>query len=92
MKPPKNTKEVREFICIVNYYRDMWAKRSHILHPLTALTSHKVKFKWTDLEPKSFDDTKLAVSRDTLLAYPDLNKRFDINTDAREYQLVSVIR
>ena len=34
MKPPKNTKEVREFICIVNYYRDMWSKRSHLINPL----------------------------------------------------------
>ena len=44
MKPPKNTKEVRVFIGIFNYYRDMWYKRSHLIHPLTALTSHKVKF------------------------------------------------
>ena len=50
MKLPKNTKEVHAFIGIVNYYRDMWAKRSHLLHPLTTLTSHKVKFKCTDLE------------------------------------------
>ena len=28
---------------------------------------------------------------DTLLAYPYFNKRFDIHTDARNYQLVSVI-
>ena len=70
MKTPNNTKEVLAFIGIVNYYRDMWAKRSHLLDPLTALTSHKVKFKWTDLEQKAFEGIKRAVSRDTLLAYP----------------------
>ena len=91
MKPPKNTKEVREFIWIVNYYRDIWAKRSHILHPLTALTSNKVKFKCTELEQKAFEDIKRAVSQDTLLVYPDFNQRFDIHTDASDYQLGSVI-
>ena len=91
MTPPKNTKEVRAFIGIVNYYRYMWAKRSHLIHPLTALTPNKVKLKWTDVEQILFDDIKCAVAQDTLLAYPDLNKYFDIHTDVRNYQLVSVI-
>ena len=91
MKPPKNTKEVHTFIGIVNYYRDMWSKRSHLLNTLTALTSHKVKFKWTDLEQKAFDDIKRAVSQDTLLLYPDFNQRFDIHTYVRNYHLGAVI-
>ena len=82
MKPPINTKEVHAFIGIVNYYRDMWAKRSHLLHPITALTSNKVKFKWTDLEQKVFEDIKRAISQDTLLAYPDFNQHFGIYSDA----------
>ena len=44
----------------------MWSKRSHILHPLTALTSHNVKFKWNDVEQKEFDAIKRAVSQETL--------------------------
>ena len=91
MKPPKNTKEVREFIGIFNYYRYMWAKRSHLLHPLTALTSHKVKSKLTDKEHKMFDDNQCDVSQDTLLAYPDFNERFIIRADARDYHLGALI-
>ena len=83
MKPPKNTEKVRTFIVIFNYYRDMWSKRSHLIYPLTALMSHKVKFKWTDVEHKSFYDIKRAVSQDTLLSYPNFNQHFDIHTDAR---------
>ena len=79
------------FMGIVQYYRDMWTKLSHLLHPLTALTPHKVRFKRTDLEQKAFDDIKRAVSQDTLLAYPDFNGPFDIHTDARDYQLGAVI-
>ena len=72
--PPKTTKHVRAFIGLVNYYMDMWDRRSHLIHPLTALTSNKVKFKWTDVEQKGFDDIKRDVAHDTLLPYPDFNK------------------
>ena len=92
MTPPKNNKEVPAFLCLVKYYRDMWAIWSHLLHPLTELTSPKESFKWTDVEQMAFDDIKRTVAYDTLLEYPDFNKRFDIHTDARYYQLVSVIR
>ena len=54
MTPPKNMKQVWAFIGVINYYRDMWARRSHILHPLMALTSPKVRFKWISVEEKSF--------------------------------------
>ena len=50
-----------------------------------------MKFKWTDVEQKSFDDIKCTVSHDTLLLYLDFNKRFDIHTDAINYQLGAVI-
>ena len=69
----------------------MWDRRSHLLHPLMALTSPKVKFKWTHVEQKEFDEIKSTVSHDNLLAYPDSNKQFDIQTDSRNHQLGAVI-
>ena len=77
--PPINIKQVRAFVGLVNYYRYIW---SHLLQPLTALTSTKIKFKWTDVEQKAFNKIKRIVARDTLLIYPYFNEHFDIHTDA----------
>ena len=91
MTPPSNNKEVCLFVCLVNYYRDMWYRRSRLLNPLTALTSPKVRFKWADVEQKTFDDIKCTVAHDTLLSYPDFNKRFGIHTDIIDSQLGATI-
>ena len=47
--PPINTKNMRAFIGLVNYYRDMWPRRSHLLQPLTVLVPYEVRFKYTDV-------------------------------------------
>ena len=88
---PKNTKQVRKFIGMINFYRDMWAKRSEILAPLTKLCSKKVKFKWTEIENNAFEEAKRVISKDVLLSYPDFNKEFVIHTDASKYQLGACI-
>ena len=36
----------------------MWKMRSHMLVPLTKLTSIKNKFKWTNVEQDDFDEIK----------------------------------
>ena len=37
LTPPKNTKDLRRFLGMVQYYRDLWVKRSEMLAPLTNL-------------------------------------------------------
>ena len=36
-------------IGLVNYYRNMWEKGSHMLQPQTILTPDKFKFEWTEM-------------------------------------------
>ena len=91
MAPPKTKKELRAFIGMVNYYRDMWLRRSHVLAPLAALTSKTAKWKWGSEEQKAFDKMKQIIGRETMLAYPDFNKEFVIHTDASHTQLGAVI-
>lgn len=76
---------------MINYYRDMWRRRSHVLAPLTRLTSKNVKWEFGDAERKAFAESKKILSKEAILAFPNFNKEFIIYTDASKYQLGGVI-
>ena len=82
---------MRRFIGMINFYHDMWIRRSGVLAPLTALTSKTVPWKWTDVEQTAFDTIIRIISRDVLLSYPDFNIPFEIHTDASNHQMGAVI-
>ena len=91
MQPPKTKRQLRRFIGMVNYYRDMWKRRSHNLAPLTTLSGKTVKWKWTNECQNAFETIKRSIARKTLLNFPDFDKEFHIYTDSSEFQLGSVI-
>ena len=88
---PKTHKQLRQFICMINFYRDMWQKRSEILVPLTALTSKNFKYKWIYKHQNCFDAIKCVIGSEVLLAYPDFNAPFEIYTDASKLQIGAFI-
>jgi len=45
LNPPNNVKELRHFLGMVQYYRDMWAKRSEMLAPLSDLVGECEEMK-----------------------------------------------
>ena len=77
---------------MVQYYRDLWKGRSHILAPLTDLVGKsKKKLKWTNEHQQAFNNMKKTIAKETILAYPDFSKTFDVHTDASDRQLGAVI-
>ena len=78
---PKTRKQLRQFISIINFYHDMWHKRSEILAPLNALTSKNVKYDWKDEHQRCFEAIKRVIGREVLLGYPDFNAPFEIHTE-----------
>ncbi len=101
---PNNVKELRHFLGMIQYYRDMWAKRSEMLAPLSDLvgecgetkTTRKNKVKktpwyWDSIHQIAFDNVKAAIVKEVVLAYPDFLKPFEIYTNASTKQLGAVI-
>jgi hypothetical protein len=89
---------------MVQYYQDMWAKRSGMLAPLTDLvgeceetkTTKKNKTKkkpwwWDPIHQKAFDNVKAAITKETVQAYPDFLTPFEIYRDASSMKLGAVI-
>jgi hypothetical protein len=101
---PNNIKELRHFLRMVQYYRDMWASCSEMLAPLTDLVGEcgemkttrmnktkKRPWRWDPIHQQAFDNVKAAIAKETVLAYADFLKPFEINTDASSMQLGAVI-
>ena len=65
---PRNQRELRSFIGIVNYYRDMWIRQSHVLAPLASLTSTKTKWSWGPQQQVAFETAKKVIAREVMLA------------------------
>jgi hypothetical protein len=95
LERPRDKKQVRQFLGMVQYYRDLWPNRSEILAPLTELTKGGPKDKspitWTPQCDEAFQKMKALIAKETILAYPDFTKKFTIHADASDLQLGSVI-
>ena len=66
---PTTTTEVQALTGMVQYYGDMWTRRSHLLAPLTEADSgpNSRAIIWNDYMEVFFKDLKLMVYKETLL-------------------------
>ena len=91
MSPPSTVKEVRSFIGMCSYYRRYVPDFSKIAKPLTALTKKSAEFNWTVKCQESFQTLKDALSTSPILAFPNLEKKFYVYTDASDIAVGAVL-
>jgi hypothetical protein len=54
-------------------------------------TKKKKAWRWDPIHQQAFDNAKAAIAKETVLAYPDFLKPFEIYTDAFAMQLGAMI-
>eukprot|EP00984_Skeletonema_dohrnii_P023617 scaffold12715_cov134-Skeletonema_dohrnii-CCMP3373.AAC.2 len=95
MQRPRNAGELRSFLGLVNFYRDLYPRRSHLLQSFYDLTNstdkRSVVIPWTSQHDRAFQELKAVVAKDVLMAFPNHRKPFHIYTDASDKQLGACI-
>ena len=88
---PSNATEVRSFLGLAGYYRKFIPNFSTIASPLTSLTRKRTKFCWTPIHQTAFNKLKELLTTAPILAYPDNNAKFILDTDASSCGLGAVL-
>lgn len=95
---PKSVKEVRRFIGFSGWYRRFIYDFATVSAPITDLlkepkkpSTPKVKFVWNCAAEEAFQKLKLALSSAPVLATPNFDLPFIIQTDASDIGLAGVL-
>lgn len=83
-KPPKNVKQVRQFLGMVGFFAKHIKDYASICEPLFKLKRKNVKFQWSSECQKAFEKLKECITNPPILQLADFNKPFVLMTDASD--------
>lgn len=89
--PPKNVKQVQQFLGVCNYYRRFVKDYAKIALPITELLKSDTKFVWDERRQAAFEKLKEALVSYPILRQPDFERQFIIHTDASNYALGAIL-
>ena len=88
---PKDVGDVRSGLGMFGYYRKFIKDYSKKARPLTRLTERDVEFVWGQEEEEAWQMLKDELVKAPILAYPDPEKQFILDTDASGYGIGAVL-
>jgi hypothetical protein len=87
---PTNATELRGFLALTGYYRKFVQNYGMITKPLTQLLTKK-GFEWSAAAADAFLTLKTAMSSTPVLALPNFNLPFTVETNACETGIGAVL-
>jgi hypothetical protein len=88
---PRTVRQVRQFLGIASWYRRFIRDFATVAAPLTALTRKNAAWKWETREQEAFDALKKTLTTAPVLACPDFERQFVLQTDASATGLGAVL-
>lgn len=88
---PRDVHAVRRFLGLASYYRRFVPSFAKLAHPLHALTRKGAVFDWDSNCQKAFDSLKRRLTEAPVLAYPQFDRNFILETDASGMGLGAVL-
>ncbi len=88
---PTKVSEIRTFLGMTGYYRQLVPNYADISRPLLHLTTKNVPFEWNTECQQAFDKLKNVLTSDVVLAYPQTDKPYKLYTDASNYAVGAIL-
>lgn len=79
---PKNIKQLRAFLGLINYFRKFIHKYGEETKPLCQMLQKDVVWKWTPDKQQIFEKVKGLFLDTVMLVHPDINKPYYLQTDS----------
>ena len=89
--PPTNLKQLQQFLGLTSYYHRFIPGYAGIAYPLHSLTRKGALFEWSADCETAFDTLRTKLLTSPVLAYPDFNKDFTLETDASRSGLGAIL-
>lgn len=90
-RPPRTPRQTKVFLGTVNYYNRFIKNFSHHAQPLFSLSRKHQGFDWTEKCQESFEKLKQALIEAPVMAYPQEEGLYVLDTDASGFAIGGVL-
>ena len=82
---------VHRFLGLAKFYQRFIKDYAQVAHPLNNLTKKDQAFEWKESQWTAFDTLKQRFTTTPILAFPNIDKQFHLETDASDFTTGTVL-